>query len=140
MRMDSPRTLRGKRGGGDEDIALQFSDKDGPPTKSKTRTSPRRNLLFFHPHLRPRTDPPFSMNLHCVDDRYCRRLVVSHLITHVHARDKVKGGHFVVSVRINIGREVLSARNDLSQRQPVASPLHGLYPLLGYTLALDHSR
>ena len=31
-----------KEGGDDKDDALVFSEKDGPPTKSKTRTSPRR--------------------------------------------------------------------------------------------------
>ncbi len=127
-------------GGGNEDDALQFSDKNGPPTKSKMCTSPRRNLLFFHPRRCPRTDPPFLKNLHCADDRCRCRLFVSHLITHAHAHGKVKGGHFIVSVRINIDREVLAARTDLSRSQPAASPLHGSYPPLGYTLALDHSR
>ncbi len=31
-----------KEGGDDKDNALGFSEKDGPPTKSKMRTSPRR--------------------------------------------------------------------------------------------------
>ena len=35
---------------------------------------------------------------------------------------------------------MLAARADLAQSQPATSPLHGSYPPLGYTLALDHSR
>ncbi len=128
-----------KEGESDKDDALQFSDKNRPPTKSKTHTSPRRNLLLFHPRCCPRMDPHFSKNLHCANDRYCHRLAVFHLITCSHVHSKVKGGHFILSVRINIGREVFATQNDLARRQPTASLLHGSYPLLGYTLALDHS-
>ncbi len=37
----------GKEGGDDKDNALQFSDINGPPTKSKTRTSPRRKNVIM---------------------------------------------------------------------------------------------
>ncbi len=37
----------GKEGGDDKDDALGFSDKDGPPTKSKTRISPRRKNVIM---------------------------------------------------------------------------------------------